>query len=301
MKFVETYAELLSYKPVKLRSRLRNSALDLASSFFPSPGQADSLLRRNRVQFIYIHHIFRDEEEKLRALLEKLSIHHRFISYSSAVEKILSNTIDQPYICISSDDGLKNNLRAGAILEEYGISACFFICPSMIGEKDPDKISHFTMSRLHFPPVEFLNWSEVEELRMQGHEIGGHTMTHANLAECNQKNLEFEIAACHEELKQHIDGAFHFAYPYGRFFHFSADARRMVFDAGFKSCASAERGCHISSEHNPPSREQLLIRRDHVILSWPWKHLRYFLAMNSKRAEVKGNAFPSYAGDHTNK
>lgn len=298
MKFVENYSELLKYKPHTLRGRIRNSVLDIAGFLFPNT-EAASLLSQNRIQFLYIHHIFKDEEEQLRQLLKHLSVHHQFISYSTAVEKILTNSIDAPYVSISSDDGLKNNLSAGTILKEFGVSACFFICPTMIGEKNEEKIKAFTNDRLHFPPVEFLDWKDVDELIKQGHEIGGHTMTHANMANCEGEMLDYEIRECYHELSNRFANELHFAYPYGRHFHFSEAAKKIVFDSGFSSCASAERGCHITNK--PMLKQELLIRRDHIILSWPWSHIQYFLANNVRKATEKGNEFPTYAGSHSNK
>ncbi len=103
----------------------------------------DALFAKPRIQFLYIHHIFKDEEKRLEALLETLSRHHHFASYSASVDMILRGRIDKPYICLSSDDGLKNNTRAADIMDRFGAKACFFICPGIIGEKDPGKLADF--------------------------------------------------------------------------------------------------------------------------------------------------------------
>ena len=169
--FVEEYSKLLQYKPDTMRTRVRNSLLDVLSKVAFTNSRVDELLQKPRVQFLYIHHVFNDEIVWLEKLLKHLSKHHTFISYSDAVNKIWNGNIDKPYICISSDDGLKNNLTAGKILREHGISACFFICPSMIGVTDAKQIAEFANERLHFPPVEFLTWKEVESLQSQGHDF----------------------------------------------------------------------------------------------------------------------------------
>ena len=64
-------------------------------------------LKKPRIQFLYIHHVFKDELKNFDILLKSLSAHHEFISYSEGVDKLLKGEIDKPYIIISSDDGLK--------------------------------------------------------------------------------------------------------------------------------------------------------------------------------------------------
>jgi peptidoglycan/xylan/chitin deacetylase (PgdA/CDA1 family) len=243
------------------------------------------------VQFLYIHHVFADEQKKLDGLLRALARDHQFISHSEAVERILQGNIDKAYISISSDDGLKNNLRAAETLDQYGVSGCFFICPSMIGEKDFQKIKAFSASRLHFPPVEFLDWEDVAALQGRGHEIGGHTLSHINIARTAGQELEEEIAGCYSILASRCGSAEHFAYPYGRFTDFNMPGRSLVIQSGFKSCASAQRGCHVVVPGQKTDPHDLLIRRDHVVLDWPLEHILYFIARNASRASIENNSY----------
>ena len=83
----------------------------------------------------------------------------------------------------------------------------------------------------------------------------------------------------------------HFAFPYGRFFHFNDIGRKAVFDAGYITCATAERGCHINPV-SPISAEQLCIRRDHTVLGWDINHIMYFLINNAKNVRVNNNFYP---------
>jgi peptidoglycan/xylan/chitin deacetylase (PgdA/CDA1 family) len=293
MEFVDTYKDLLVHKPRTLRSRVRGLALTTIAGGFATIHDLEKLFLRPRIQFLYIHHIFRDEEKPLTLLLEYLSRHHQFISYTEAVSRILNGAIDKPYICISSDDGLKNNLAAAAVMNEFGAKGCFFICPSVIDEKNTAKIKEFASMRLHFPPVEFLTWKDVELLQRQGHEIGAHTLSHINMAATPEAGLEIETAGCYEILKEKCGSSRHFAYPYGRFTDFTEYARKLVFQTGFESCASAERGCHIVRQNERMEKDDLLIRRDHVILSWPLQHILYFIARNSREAAVSNNFPPA--------
>jgi peptidoglycan/xylan/chitin deacetylase (PgdA/CDA1 family) len=205
------------------------------------------------------------------------------------VSRLLNGKIDKPYVVISSDDGLRNNIGAARILRAYGISACFFICPSIIGEREASKIADFSRERLHFPPVEFMDWDEVEELMKMGHEIGGHTMNHVNLGQVEANVADSEISECKKVLDAKCGRISHFAYPYGRYTDFPYLYKEFVYRAGFETCAAAERGCHIADSKIDP--EQLLIRRDHIILNWPLKHIKYFTIRNSQKADSKNNFY----------
>jgi peptidoglycan/xylan/chitin deacetylase (PgdA/CDA1 family) len=289
MTFVENYKELK--KKVSIRDTARSLILDGLALKNKLVSDDDGYLKKHRVQFLYIHHVFKDEEKPLRLLLDKLLQTHKPISYSNAVSKILQDDIDEPYIVFSSDDGLKNNIRAAHILKEFGISGCFFINPQIIDEVNNTKIQKFSQERLHFPPVEFMTWKDVQDLLHNGHEIGSHTMQHINIAETPAKNVFEDLAKSYEVIKKYCGSVAHFAYPYGRYFHFNETARKMVFDIGFTSCASAERGCHINPGKQLDERE-LFIRRDHILLHWKLSHILYFLIANSKKAAPANNFSP---------
>jgi peptidoglycan/xylan/chitin deacetylase (PgdA/CDA1 family) len=297
--FVQTYQELKAAKPDAARDKARKLVLNLSASLFVRPALLRERFRKPRVQFLYIHHVFRDEESKLERLLEALSQEHQFISYTEAWKRVLENKIDRPYIAFSSDDGLKNNLAAARILQQFGASACFFICPGIVGETDFEKLSAFAAEKLHFPPVEFLNWNDVHDLQKSGHEIGSHTMNHINVQAGSPDIVSREIADSMRVLHEYCGETIHFAYPYGRHCHFSAFGRQQVFEAGYQSCASAERGCHITDPTQLINKDKLLIRRDHIILNWPLEHILFFLARNSKIADPSNNFFPQYADSHS--
>ena len=61
MKYFDTYKEIKKLKPEGLRSKLRKYTLDGLSIWDKLKG-IEHELNKPRVQFIYLHHIFRDEE-----------------------------------------------------------------------------------------------------------------------------------------------------------------------------------------------------------------------------------------------
>ncbi|WP_276133831.1 polysaccharide deacetylase family protein [Polluticoccus soli] len=290
--FITTYRELLEWRPHTVRDRMKDIALRGLVFIDALTGADIKFLDRPRIQFLYLHHVFKDEEQQLRSLLNKLSQHFEFISYSDAVTKILTGQVDKPYICFSADDGLKNNLTAAAILNEYGAKACFFINPGLIGEADYGKIKTYCRDVLDFPVSEFLGWDDVCTLLKDGHEIGGHSMHHMNIAATNPDEISADMAETWNVLRQYCDLPKHFAFPYGRFFHFSEAGRKAVFDAGFISCASAERGCHINPDR-PLQPDELCIRRDHVVLDWGVDQIFHFINSNARKAAAHNNLFPT--------
>ncbi|MDA2936700.1 polysaccharide deacetylase family protein [Acidobacteria bacterium AH-259-A15] len=177
--------------------------------------------------------------------MQRLSQEHVFISYSEAVDRIRNGTIDRPYLSLSFDDGFKSGLRAAEIMKQLGIKGCFFLCSSMIGETDHERIEEFCAKRLLVSPNEFLSWDEVEQLLEQGNEIGCHTANHPNMARLSIDELTSEIFQSRELLGRKVGAVKHFSWPFGRFSDFSAIAAKIVFEAGFESCASGVRGCHV--------------------------------------------------------
>jgi peptidoglycan/xylan/chitin deacetylase (PgdA/CDA1 family) len=290
MDYIDRYEQIKKLRPFKVRSVLRDIVLD-GLSLIDKINDLKRYLDRPRIQFLYIHHVFKDEERNLEKLILRLSENHFFLSYSEAVDRLCNNDIDKPYIVISSDDGFENNLRAGEILSANGISACFFVNPSIINEPNYEVIKRFCNEKLNFPPIKFLDWKGVNRLQKLGHEIGSHTMTHLNIAMTPLVKVIGELNESYAVLKSNCGEVKHFAFPYGRFFHFNELSRKEVFNAGFVSCATAERGCHIS--HNRPlSTDELCILRDHVILDWNLDHVFHFIANNSRNANIKNNLFP---------
>ena len=284
--FITTYKDLESLKPKTFRGVARNLALNMLSL-----GVSESDFRKPRIQILYIHHLFKDEEHHFRGFLDILRTNHTFISYSEAIDKIVSGEIDKPYITFSSDDGFKNNLRAAEILNEYGAKCCFFINPGIIGVTDQQKIKEYCIQKLQFHPVDFMSWSDLNTLQKAGHEIGNHTMWHMNIAKNTEKEIRDDLGASLELLRKNCGDIQHFAFPFGRFFHFSQLGKKIVFETGHSTCATAERGCHINPD-KAITKEELCIHRDHMVFGNNIKTLLYFLANSSKTANVSNNYYP---------
>jgi peptidoglycan/xylan/chitin deacetylase (PgdA/CDA1 family) len=242
-----------------------------------------------QVQILLLHHLFLDEELSFRELLSSLQHDYRFISYSEAVTRIAENRIDDRYIAFSFDDGQKSCLRAANILNEFGAVGCFFVCPDLIEETDVSRLDTICRLRLLHPLIDFMNWRDIDFLVSQGHEIGGHTNSHVNLAQVSQTRADDEIGSCHARITKQLGSPKHFAWPYGRFSDFTQACAERVFETGFVSSASGVRGAHGASESNLTSETRasgspgLGLYRESIVAAWPEAHIRYFLNRSAKR------------------
>lgn len=272
-----------------LRGRLRHAALSGLSLGSKVLGSVDAALRRPRVHFVYLHHVFEDEVEPFRDLVRTLTSIMRPIDYSEGVERVLTNRIDRPYITFSFDDGFKNCLTAARVLEEFGAHACFFVCPGVVGEGDDQRVEEFCRDQLHLPPVEFMNWNDLESLLKRGHEIGNHTLQHERLDRAIDAREQIDRARA--ELETRLGSIRHFAWPYGHFGAISRESKQDVFATGHRSCASGQRGAHVVGANSP---ETFCIRRDHVIAGWPEGHVLYLLAKSARGASAADNDWPEH-------
>ena len=288
MDYLNSYRDLKKREPKKIRSAARRTVLDSLSLFNIMNRES---LRKNRIQFLYFHHIFDDEISGLENLLNYLSKDHSFISFSEAVERITSNRIDKSYIVFSSDDGFRNNLNGIKLFKEYGVSCCFFLNPGIINSINYSHIKEYCQNKLELPPVEFLSWDDIETLQKFGHEIGSHTVTHINLGEVTNNILKDELYQSKEILEKYCGEIKHFAFPYGTLSDFSLDAFKATYEAEYISCSSAVRGCHVN-EQKLIDKKELFIRRDQVIFAWKQSHIKYFLIRNAKKREYQLSITP---------
>ena len=277
----------------------RSLARSLALSGLAAVGRLTGLqasLSRPRVHFLYLHFVPGREEENFRRLLKTLSKDHHFISYSDAVARVYSGAIDRPYVTFSVDDGIRNGLRLAELLDEFGAKACFFVCDRIPEMNSPAEIDEFCRRELEIPPTRFLSWDDMASLLRAGHEIGNHSARHRTLSDLSADQLEDDIAGGLVRLRSRLgDTVRHFAWPRGRFFYMSAEAAAVVFRSGHTSCASAERGCHVS---RPISRESLCIRREHLIGRWPLAHSLYFISRSAASADEATNRWPESLMPH---
>ena len=241
----------------------RRGTMRMARVITPEIGARRSLAV-GRVQILCFHSI--PPAQAFSELLGALRRDHEVIPYREAVERIVQGRLERPALALSFDDGLKSQREAARVVEEAGSRACFFVCTAGLGA-GPDEAARFCRQNLKAGESELMNWDDLEALRRRGHEVGCHTHTHPNLAELSGQRLHEEIGASADLLRRRLGPIEHFAWPWGRWQHFSEAAARAVFDAGM-TCASAERGCH----RRPCTHPRALVLRRLVVdpFEQPW-------------------------------
>lgn len=276
---------------VSFRETVRRYVIEIDSWRLRRSGELIETLAEPRVHFIYLHHVFDDELEGFRATLAEIQKSHTFVTYSEAVELVYAGNVTRPTVCVSFDDGLLTTLKASQVMDELGIKGCFFVCPAIVGEKKRSVVKRFAQTRLEYPPMDVLDWAQCEDMIRRGHEIGSHTYSHPNMGDVSVEQAIDELQYSKEHLVRRLGSAEHFAWPSGRWTNFGAEAAKAAFDVGYRSVASAVRGCHMPRAEAVLPR-QVCLRRDHVMGSWPLHHNMYFLARSVRRAALHDYEWP---------
>jgi peptidoglycan/xylan/chitin deacetylase (PgdA/CDA1 family) len=89
-----------------------------------------------------------------------------------------------------------------------------------------------------------LSWEQVRGLRKAGHTIGGHTLSHPNVAQVRESEARSEIAGCKKRLEEEMGEAVeHFSYPHPALNpQWSEQTLEITREAGFKSAVLTTRG-----------------------------------------------------------
>lgn len=271
-----------------LRAGARHVALDALSVRERVGGRLEQSLAIPRVHLPYLHAVPEHEEDNFRALLTALAPTHTFISYSEALDRIANGPIDRPYVAFSFDDGFASNVRTAGILEEFGTTGMFFVPPGFIGVSTvSDARDFYGFSDGVDEPA--MTWDDLDALKARGHEIGNHTLGHKVISWIDDEAVVEEIGVGADELRARYGDVTDFAWPRGRFQHFTQGGAATVFATGHLSCASAERGAHTV-----PAGEldRVCLRRDHLMTSWPLRHQLYFLARSAAQSSEASNDWP---------
>lgn len=144
-------------------------------------------------------------------------------------------------VAITFDDGFQDNWRnAHPVLQKYGARATLYLVVDRF-ERDwsTSKKAHHDSGELMREPK--LSDDEVRTMLASGcWELGGHTLTHANLARLDEAAKAAEIAGGREQLEQRFDTPVRsFAYPFGIY---DAQDVRLTEAAGFDNAVTTVEG-----------------------------------------------------------
>ncbi len=137
-------------------------------------------------------------------------------------------------VTIQFDDGNADQYQALAILGPHGMHATFYVNSGPVGDS-----SHMT-------------WSQLTDLALAGHEIAGHTITHANVKKLKTGPARQEVCGDRVALFDHGFTPVSFAYPFGSF---DAGTEQIVAACGYNSGrgVSGVDGRRVFAETIPPA------------------------------------------------
>jgi len=129
-------------------------------------------------------------------------------------------------VVITFDDGYRNNVEPiRAIMQAGGRPTLFLPVERLGGDNAWDAV------RSDIPKMPLLTPAEVMDLARGGCEIGGHSLSHANLSSLSPGDLRCEVEGCRKRLEA-LTGQpiLSFAYPYGAY---NTQVVNAVQEAGF--------------------------------------------------------------------
>lgn len=175
--------------------------------------------------------------------------------------------IEGKNLLITFDDGFKSNyFIAKEILNRLEIKCIFFIVSDFAKISDQFESYEFSLNRMMYRGAHNyhgrselnMNFDELTSLVTDGHSIGAHTKTHANLAILNCDDLLIEIISSAECLEKKLNIEIKdFAYTFGNIERFSSNAMQIA-SSRYEYVYSGLRG------NNSVATNKRAIRRDAI-------------------------------------
>jgi peptidoglycan/xylan/chitin deacetylase (PgdA/CDA1 family) len=143
---------------------------------------------------------------------------------------------DRINILLTFDDGYASWVtNCHPILTRYEVKGLFFVNSGLLDAASDRQLSNRFMSeRLRITPKDPLTWEGTQFLLREGHSIGGHTKTHADLASLEAPAIKEEITLDKSALEQILQRELtDFAFPFGTKQHITPRAYDVVAECGF--------------------------------------------------------------------
>jgi peptidoglycan/xylan/chitin deacetylase (PgdA/CDA1 family) len=136
-------------------------------------------------------------------------------------------------VAITFDDCYRDNLFAARVLADHRLPATFFVPTRYIGT---DYVFEWDKSLKRMPN---LGWDDVKELLQMGHEIGSHTVSHADLGQVGPEAARSELGDSRKALEDRLQRPIRwFAYPFGGRNNFRPEYLPLVYEVGYDACFS---------------------------------------------------------------
>jgi peptidoglycan/xylan/chitin deacetylase (PgdA/CDA1 family) len=247
---------------------LLRDALIVAVAATGLPFARLALLKRRGpvVRVLTVHDLGDGDERRLDGMLRFLRGRFTLIS----PEDLDAGRLDgrRVNVLLTFDDGYASwRTKARPVLERHGVRPIFFLCSGFLDTAgDQTREAAYCSERLRVRHRRPLSWEDAAALAEHG-AIGGHTVSHPQLALLPAEEQRREIAADKEAIERRLGGRLrHFAYPFGM--GGDVDARtaeavaRAGYELGFGSTAGfadGKGGLLIPRLNVDPDRSLLLL------------------------------------------
>lgn len=184
-------------------------------------------LNRKRVVFICYHGVTEREtrhpddrfglhvrKDRFRSHLEYLQKHYRVISLGDYLKASREKQPLPEYAAvITFDDGYRNFYTVAApLLSERKMPAAMFVIVDRVRQNG----DALTRSWTDTDDENYLSWSEIKNLTVEGVEFGSHTCTHRKLTELPAAEVDTELRRSKEAITRQLQlPDLPLAYPYG--------------------------------------------------------------------------------------
>lgn len=185
---------------------------------------------------------------RFRSILAYLRRHYVITTVDDLVTAIRNGVaFTGREVVITFDDGyLDNYEHAAPLLDEFGLTATFFVVAGHVGT---DRVFWWDVEK--GVDSAMMSWPQVRELASGGHTIGAHTWSHPDLGREPPTSAEQELSAARSFIEDQVGlPVQHFAYPYGGRTNMTRAWQEEVRSRGFVSCFSAFNG--LVTRHSDP-------------------------------------------------
>lgn len=161
-----------------------------------------------------------------------------------------SEAIPRRTVAITFDDCYHDNLPAARTLAEHGLPAAFFVPSRYVGTE------HVFPWDAGLPRLANLSWDDVRTMAALGHEIGSHTVTHADLGAVAPDEARRELIESRHTIEERLGQPVRYlAYPFGGRGNFRPEYLELTREAGYEAVFSGHGGFLW-----PPARLPILPR-----------------------------------------
>lgn len=250
-----------------MRSFIRELYLNV-SSVFKEPSKCIHILNGHFANGMHL-----GKAGEFNNFIDILSDFGDLIDFDLAAKKVVSGDIvsNHPLIALSFDDGFRECFDIiYKCLNKRSIKGAFFINAGVI-EGASDYVSDYR-KRVDTYEKEFLTWSMLNDMALDGQIVGSHTLGHYRLSMLNNLTFQEEVVRNKELINERLGfNTDFFAWPYGRLHDTTKDQIDFI------------------KKHHPfifsgddykkyTSFNGEVINRRHVESYWPRGHIKYFIS-----------------------